>query len=112
MTFRGMILISLMAVGSLSLAEEAKVVGWRGDGTGRYPDATPPTEWYQKENGESKNILWKTKLPCYSWATPVIVGDKIFARTVCCGSTTDSTREVNLAPDNHRSGCGHCHKLR
>ncbi|MFB3891474.1 MAG: hypothetical protein ACE15C_05560 [Phycisphaerae bacterium] len=55
-----------------------KVVGWRGDGTGRYPDAAPPTEWYQKEDGESKNILWKTKLPCYSWATPVIVGDRLF----------------------------------
>ena len=23
----------------------AGVVGWRGDGTGRYPDAVPPTEW-------------------------------------------------------------------
>jgi outer membrane protein assembly factor BamB len=58
-----------------------KVVGWRGDGTGRYPDATPPTQWYLKENGESKNILWKTKLPCYSWATPIIVGDKIITRS-------------------------------
>ena len=57
------------------------VTGWRGDGTGRYPDANPPTVWYQKENGESKNILWKTKLPCYSWATPVIVGDKVFVRS-------------------------------
>src|ERR1039457_2095327 len=56
-------------------------IGWRGDGTGRYPDATPPTEWYLKENGESKNILWKTKLPYYSWATPIIVGDKIITRS-------------------------------
>jgi outer membrane protein assembly factor BamB/fructose-specific component phosphotransferase system IIB-like protein len=62
-------------------APAAKVVGWRGDGTGRYPDANPPTEWYLKENGESKNILWKTKLPCYSWATPIIVGDKVFTRS-------------------------------
>jgi len=23
----------------------AAIVGWRGDGTGRYPDADPPTEW-------------------------------------------------------------------
>jgi outer membrane protein assembly factor BamB len=57
------------------------VVGWRGDGTGRYPDATPPTEWFLKESGESENILWKVKLPCYSWATPIIVGDKVFTRS-------------------------------
>src|SRR5664279_434648 len=57
------------------------VVGWRGDGSGRYPDANPPTEWYQKANGQSKNILWKTKLPCYSWATPIIVGDKLITRS-------------------------------
>src|SRR5689334_8660423 len=23
-------------------------VGWRGDGTGRYPGATPPLEWYRR----------------------------------------------------------------
>jgi len=56
------------------------VVGWRGDGSGRYPDARPPTQWYLQEDGQSKNILWKTKLPCYSWSTPVIVGEKIFTR--------------------------------
>ena len=53
-------------------------VGWRGDGSGCYPGAKPPTVWYQKANGESKNILWKTKLFCYSWSTPIVVGDKIF----------------------------------
>src|SRR5579862_4977512 len=60
------------------------VVGWRGDGSGKYPDATPPTVWYQKASGESKNILWKVKLPCYSWATPIIVGDKIITRSEPC----------------------------
>lgn len=62
-------------------SQPSNVVGWRTDGTGRYPDAKPPTEWFVKENGESKNILWKTKLPCYTWATPVIVGDKLFTRS-------------------------------
>jgi RNA polymerase sigma-70 factor (ECF subfamily) len=57
-----------------------KVVGWRGDGTGRYPDANPPTTWSRKENGEKTNIAWETKLPCYTWSTPVIVGDRIFTR--------------------------------
>jgi len=77
-TLRGLILIAVLANGALAFAEETKVVGWRGDGSGHYPDATPPTLWYQKENGESKNILWKTKLPCYSWSTPILAGDKIF----------------------------------
>ena len=81
MTFRGMTLVACLAVNSLACAQDSKVVGWRGDGTGRYPDANPPTEWFLKENGESKNILWKTKLPCYSWSTPIIVGDKIFTRS-------------------------------
>ncbi|MBI3829560.1 MAG: sigma-70 family RNA polymerase sigma factor [Planctomycetes bacterium] len=58
-----------------------KVVGWRGDGTGRYPDAQPPSTWSRNEKGEKKNIAWETKLPCYSWATPIIVGDKIITRS-------------------------------
>ena len=59
----------------------ARPVGWRGDGTGRYPAATPPTEWSRNDSGEKKNILWETKLPCYSWATPIIVGEKLFVRS-------------------------------
>jgi RNA polymerase sigma-70 factor (ECF subfamily) len=58
-----------------------KVVGWRGDGTGRYPDANPPTTWSRTEKGEKKNIAWETKMPCYTWSTPIIVGDKIFTRS-------------------------------
>src|SRR5258708_7345319 len=53
-------------------------VGWRGDGTGQFPGATPPTTWSRGEKGERKNILWEAKLPCYSWATPIVVGDKVF----------------------------------
>jgi RNA polymerase sigma factor (sigma-70 family) len=58
-----------------------KTVGWRNDGTGHYPDATPPTSWSLSEKGESKNIAWKTKLPCYSWSSPIVVGEKIFTRS-------------------------------
>ena len=50
-------------------------VGWRGDGTGRYPGATPPVTW-SRTDAEKKNIVWETKLPCYSWATPILVGEK------------------------------------
>ncbi|MCG3180253.1 MAG: Outer membrane protein assembly factor BamB [Phycisphaerae bacterium] len=48
-------------------------VGWRTDGTGNYPDAAPATEW-----GLDANVVWKTKLPSWSNATPAIVGGRIF----------------------------------
>ncbi|MCY3022245.1 MAG: PQQ-binding-like beta-propeller repeat protein [Planctomycetota bacterium] len=59
----------------------ARPIGWRGDGTGHYPGATPPTSWSRTETGEKTNIVWETKLPCYSWATPIIVGERIYVRS-------------------------------
>lgn len=56
------------------------VIGWRGDGTGRFPQAQPPLVW-----GPDKNVVWKTVLPNFSVATPIIVGDKIF---VCSEPTS------------------------
>jgi hypothetical protein len=52
-------------------------VGWRTDGTGRYPDAQPPTEW-----SAQSNVVWKTPLPKPSNATPILVGDRLFAAPV------------------------------
>ncbi len=46
--------------------------GWRGDGTGQYAPATPPTKWSAKEN-----ILWKTEVGAGSSA-PVLAGNRIF----------------------------------
>jgi outer membrane protein assembly factor BamB len=56
-------------------------VGWRGDGTGRYPGATPPTTWERKREGAgytTKGIVWAAPLPNTGVASPIIVGDKIF----------------------------------
>lgn len=53
-------------------------IGFRTDGTGRYPDAKPPLEW-----GLEKNVVWKVKLT-QSNAIPVILGDKIFTCTDPC----------------------------
>lgn len=47
-------------------------VGFRTDGTGRYPDAKPPIEW-----GPNTNVVWKIALS-QSNAIPVILGDKLF----------------------------------
>lgn len=48
-------------------------VGWRTDGTGLYPAAKPPTQW-----STTANVVWKTPMPKFSNATPIIVGDKLF----------------------------------
>src|SRR5271170_4031562 len=56
-------------------------VGWRGDGTGRYPGATPPIAWERRQSGGeylSKGILWMTHMPAGSIASPTIVGERIF----------------------------------
>jgi outer membrane protein assembly factor BamB len=51
----------------------AEGIGWRGDGTGIYQSAKPPTQW-----SGTKNILWKTPLPGPSKGSPIVVGDSIF----------------------------------
>jgi outer membrane protein assembly factor BamB len=50
-----------------------KVVGWRTDTTGCYPDATPPLHWDAR-----KNVVWTAAMPGRSSATPVVVGERIF----------------------------------
>jgi outer membrane protein assembly factor BamB len=55
-------------------------IGWRGDGTGRYPGATPPTVWARKK-GANQNIAYMTRLPAGGVSCPVIVGDRIFLTT-------------------------------
>lgn len=64
-------------------------IGWRGDGTGRFPGATPPTTFSRplKAPGEyeSTNIQWMARMPSYSISSPISVGDKLFLRTEMTG---------------------------
>ncbi len=56
-------------------------VGWRGDGTGRYPGATPPTSWGRAQSGagyQTKGILWATPLPNIGVSSPLVVGARVF----------------------------------
>lgn len=66
----------------------APAVGWRTDGTGKYPSATPPVVW-----APDKNIVWSVPMPSWSNSTPVPVGDKLFMcsepDTLMCVSATD-----------------------
>jgi outer membrane protein assembly factor BamB len=46
--------------------------GWRGDGSGQYALAKPPTKWSAKEN-----VLWKTEVGAGA-SSPVLVGSRVF----------------------------------
>ena len=52
-------------------------VGWRGDGSGSFPGATPPLTW-SLTGDKGTNIIWKTALPFSSPASVIVVGDKLF----------------------------------
>ena len=54
--------------------EAPKSFGWRGDGSGLFPKADPPTEW---DIDTGKNILWKTEVG-KSQSSPIVVGDRVF----------------------------------
>ena len=59
-------------------------VGWRGNGSGRYPAATPPTAWERKKDGSAyvtKGIIWMTPLPDSGVSCPIVVGQRIFLTT-------------------------------
>src|SRR4051794_9112563 len=53
-------------------------LGFRTDGTGRYPDAKPPLEW-----AKDKNVVWRIELK-QSNAIPVILGEKLFTCAEPC----------------------------
>jgi len=74
---KAFVLICALCLMNESAGIAQEVVGWRTDGTGRYPSANPPTEWSHTKD-EKKNIIWATEMPSWSNSTPVIVGDKIF----------------------------------
>ncbi len=61
-------LFILMAACSLVAGEPP--VGWRGDGSGRYPSAEPVTRWSPKEN-----VLWKTEVGAGT-SSSIVVGSR------------------------------------
>jgi len=67
-----------------------KASGFRGDGLGRYPEATPPVEW----DGETKkNVLWRAKVGANPFSSPTVAGGKVFviskpAQLLCLDAET------------------------
>jgi outer membrane protein assembly factor BamB len=57
----------------VTTAAHAEIVGWRHDGTGEFPAADPPTMWTA-----DSGVIWKTRMPGPSNASPILVGNKIF----------------------------------
>jgi len=75
---------TILAIGTLvASGGAAEPIGWRMDGLGLYPDATPPIEWSSDDN-----VIWKTKLPGWSNGSPIVLGDKLIvtseANAVVC----------------------------
>lgn len=76
-------------------------VGWRGDGNGAFPGATPVTNFWDGRpvrkripdrkdksrkqevwdvaDDKSHNIVWKVRTPGFANSCPIIVGDLVFA---------------------------------
>jgi outer membrane protein assembly factor BamB len=54
-------------------ATAAEGTGWRGDGTGRYPNADPPLAW---DSDAGEGILWQTKVG-KGQSTPVVAGGRV-----------------------------------
>lgn len=89
------LVLSLGLLLMVSICAFAAPVGWRTDGTGKYPQATPPEEW-----AADKNVVWSTPIvngdkPAWSCASPVIVGERIFITaepdTLMCLSAKDGS---------------------
>jgi outer membrane protein assembly factor BamB len=81
-------------------------VGWRGDGTGRYPDAKPPTKWERRKvDGGYRvdGIRWAAPLPAIGVSSPIIVGDRVYLTTepndlVCLDKATGRILWVRSNP--------------
>jgi outer membrane protein assembly factor BamB len=63
-------------------------LGWRGDGSGRYPQADPPSQW---DSDSGRNILWRAKVG-KGQSTPLAVG-----RCVLVASEPDRLTALDAA---------------
>jgi len=58
-------------------ASAERPIGWRGDGSGHFPGATPPMSWGYKD-GKGSNIAWMTEMPS-SPSSVIVAGDRLLA---------------------------------
>src|SRR5215831_11378663 len=99
--------LALLLCAAMIPDASADGIGWRTDGSGRYPKAEPPLEW-----STDKNVVWKTPMPGYGVSHPVLVGERVFTcsepATLLCLSRSDgkilwqkscSYTELDIEPD-------------
>ena len=67
----GVFLLGSSLFGSGAAALET--AGWRMNGNGEFPEATPPAEW-----SPTKNVIWSTPLANKSNGSPVLLNGMIF----------------------------------
>lgn len=65
---------------SANAQEKARPAGWRGDGSGHFPDANPPLKWSMKGD-QPTNIVWQTEMPNMSCSSVIAAGERLF--TTC-----------------------------
>ncbi len=73
--------VLLAATVALGAEDNTFYVGWRGDGLGHFPAAQPPLTWSKNAKGETKGIAWQVRMPCYSFGSLIVVGEKLFIRS-------------------------------
>jgi hypothetical protein len=78
----------LLTVTLVAATSAAPPVGWRNDGSGKFPAANPPINW-----ATDRNIVWRIETPGRSLASPVVVGNRVFVTAepaeLVCFSTKD-----------------------
>ena len=72
------IFLFVLTISLCGSAMSQSPIGFRTDGTGRYPDTDPPLHWSTDEN-----VVWNIELP-KSNAIPVILGEKLFTCAEPC----------------------------
>ena len=74
------VLVMCVVLVGTAFAGEPAVLGWRWDGTGRFPEANAPATW-----SATQNVIWQSATPDWSNSSPVIVAGRLF---VCSEPTT------------------------
>lgn len=87
----GIIITILAGLVITAFAIDATVPGWRTDGTGLYPTATPPTVW-----SADKHVRWKKKLPAWANACPILIDNRLYvtaeiATLICLDADSGET---------------------
>lgn len=98
--FRCAALTAGVLTGFLAHAEPNYWPQWRGPFlNGVSPSTSLPSEW-----SETKNVQWKTELPSWSGATPIIWENKIFVMSPAASDSATSAPPISTGSDGSRQG--------